>query len=132
MHQGLLNYFDQAQNAFVSAYRKHITADEFEVHVDYLSGPPLTGKTLILCDPMVASGRSMVLSYNALVEEYGQPEHTHIVSVISSSEGVDFLKNSIKGNFTLWTGAMDAEMTAQSYIVPGLGDAGDLAFGVKE
>lgn len=132
LHQGFLNYFDGAENAFVSAYRKHITADEFEVHVDYMSGPSLKGKTLILCDPMLASGRSMILTYDALVEEYGTPEHTHIVSVISSTEGVELLKNSIKGKMTLWTGAMDSEMTAQSYIVPGLGDAGDLAFGVKE
>ncbi|MGB0805652.1 MAG: uracil phosphoribosyltransferase [Salibacteraceae bacterium] len=132
LHQGILNYFDAAENAFISAYRKHVTADEFEVHVDYMSGPSLKGKTLILCDPMLASGRSMVLGYDALIEEYGTPDHTHIVSVISSTEGIDYVKKNIKGKITLWTGAMDSEMTAQSYIVPGLGDAGDLAYGVKE
>lgn len=132
LHQGVLNYFDQAENAFVSAFRKHITADEFEVHVDYMSSPSLKGKTLILCDPMLASGQSMVLSWNALVEEYGMPDHTHIVSVISSTEGTEYVQNQIKGRCTLWTGAMDQEMTAQSYIVPGLGDAGDLAYGIKE
>ncbi|MFT4752872.1 MAG: uracil phosphoribosyltransferase [Salibacteraceae bacterium] len=132
LHQGILNYFDQAENSFVSAYRKHITADDFEVRVEYISGPSLEGKTLILCDPMLASGQSMILSYKALIEQYGEPEHVHIVSIISSSEGTDYLMKNTKSNVSIWTGAMDSEMTAQSYIVPGLGDAGDLAYGKKE
>ena len=132
LHQGVLSYFDHAENAFVSAYRKHITADDFEVEVEYMSGPNLKGKTLILCDPMLASGQSMVLSYMALVEEYGQPEYTHVVSIISSSEGMQYVAKKLPSNVTFWTGAIDSEMTAQSYIVPGLGDAGDLAYGIKE
>ncbi len=132
LHQGVLNYFDQAESAFVSAYRKHSTADDFEVQVEYMSGPSLKGKTLILCDPMLASGQSMVLAYKALVEEYGQPVHVHVVSIIASSEGMQFLKKNVRSKATFWTGAVDSEMTAQSYIIPGLGDAGDLAYGEKE
>jgi len=131
LHQGFLNYFDKAGNAFVSAYRMHVPPNDFEVKVEYISSPDLTGKTLILCDPMVASGQSMVLSYQALLESYGEPAHVHIVSVIASTEGMQYLKDNVKSNVTLWTGAIDVEMTAQAYIVPGLGDAGDLAFGVK-
>ncbi len=132
LHQGILNYFDQAENAFVSAYRKHTTADDFEVQVEYMSGPTLKGKTLILCDPMLASGQSMVLAYKALIEEYGQPEHVHIVAIIASSEGLQYLAKNVRSKATFWMGAIDSEMTAQSYIIPGLGDAGDLAYGQKE
>ena len=132
LHQGFLNYFDKAGNAFVSAYRMHIPPNDFEVKVEYISCPDLTGRTLILCDPMLASGQSMVLSYKALLETYGEPDHVHIVSIISSSEGTQYVKDNVKSNVTMWTGAIDTEMTAQAYIVPGLGDAGDLAFGKKE
>ena len=132
LHHGMLNYFDKADNAFVSAYRMHVPPDRFEVKVEYISSPDLTGRTLILCDPMVASGQSMVLSYDALIEAYGQPKHIHIVSIIASAEGMQYVQNNVRDNVTLWTGAIDAEMTAQAYIVPGLGDAGDLAFGKKE
>lgn len=132
LHQGLLNYFDKADNAFVSAYRMHIPPDDFEVKVEYISSPDLTGRTLILCDPMVASGQSMVLSYDALIEAYGKPKHIHIVSIIASAEGMHYVRNNVKDNVTIWTGAIDSEMTAQAYIVPGLGDAGDLAYGKKE
>lgn len=132
LHYGLLNYFDRADNAFVSAYRMHIAPDDFEVKVEYISSPDLQERTLILCDPMLASGQSMLLSYEALLEAYGNPKHVHIVSVISSSEGIQHVKKHVKSNVTIWTGAIDSEMTAQSYIVPGLGDAGDLAFGKKE
>jgi len=131
LHQGFLNYFDKAGNAFVSAYRMHIPPNDFEVKVEYISSPDLTGKTLILCDPMLASGQSMVLSYQALLESYGEPAHVHIVSIIASTEGIQYVKDNVKSNVTMWTGAIDTEMTAQAYIVPGLGDAGDLAFGVK-
>ena len=132
LHQGFLNYFDGADNAFISAYRMHVPPNDFEVKVEYISSPDLTDRTLILCDPMVASGQSMVLSYEALLEAYGNPKHVHIVSLIGSAEGMKYVKNKVKSNVTLWTGAVDAEMTAHAYIVPGLGDAGDLAFGKKE
>lgn len=132
LHQGFLNYFDKAGNAFVSAYRMHIPPNDFEVKVEYISCPDLTGRTLILCDPMLASGQSMVLSYKALLETYGEPDHVHIVSIIASAEGMEYVKHNVKSNVTLWTGAIDSEMTAQAYIIPGLGDAGDLAFGKKE
>ncbi len=132
LHSGFLNVFDKADNAFVSAYRLHNPPNDFEVKVEYLSSPDLTGKTLILCDPMLATGQSMVLSYEALIEAYGYPSHVHIVSIISSAEGIAYVKEHVKSNVTIWTGAVDSEMTAQAYIIPGLGDAGDLAFGVKE
>ncbi len=130
LHQGVINYFDKAENAFISAYRRHHKDGSFDIHVEYLASPDLNGKTLILCDPMLASGASMVMSYQALLKR-GIPAHTHIVSVIASSEGIEYLKKHLPESVTLWVGAVDEELTAQSYIVPGLGDAGDLAFGVK-
>ena len=130
MHFGILNYFDRADNAFISAYRKHHKNGTFDVQVDYMSSPDLTDRTLIICDPMLATGRSMVLAYNALLKN-GKPKHTHIVSLIASSEAITYTKLHLPESITLWTGAIDSELTAQSYIVPGLGDAGDLAFGEK-
>jgi uracil phosphoribosyltransferase len=130
LHQGVLNYFDRAQNAFVSAYRKHHKDGSFDIQVEYLSSPDLNNKVLILCDPMLATGASMVLTYKALMQR-GKPKHTHIVSVIASTEGVNYAKKNLPENVTLWCGAVDDELTAQSFIVPGLGDAGDLAFGTK-
>ncbi|MGD1846159.1 MAG: uracil phosphoribosyltransferase [Salibacteraceae bacterium] len=130
LHQGLLSYFDRAENAFISAYRKHQKDGSFEIEVEYLSCPSLEGKTLILADPMLATGSSMVLSYQSLIK-FGQPAHTHIVTTIASSEGLDYLCKKMPANITIWTGAIDEELTAQAYIVPGLGDAGDLAYGVK-
>lgn len=130
LHQGFLNYFDSADNCFISAYRKHTTEDEFEVEVEYMSSPSLEGKTVILTDPMLASGMSMVLAYKALLRK-GKPKHVHVVAVIASVEGVEYVKRNLPDNVTIWLGAVDDEMTAQSYIVPGLGDAGDLAFGSK-
>lgn len=130
VHQGILNYFDKAENGFISAYRRHHKDGSFDVQVEYLSAPVLSGKTLILCDPMLATGSSMVLAYQALLKR-GIPAHTHIVSIISSSEGIEHVKKNLPENVTYWIGAVDEELTAQSYIVPGLGDAGDLAFGVK-
>jgi uracil phosphoribosyltransferase len=130
LHQGVLNYFDKAQNAFISAYRRHHKDGSFDIQVEYLASPDLNGKFLILCDPMLASGSSMVLTYQALLRR-GIPAHTHIVSVIASSEGLDYVKKHLPENITLWIGVIDEELTAQSYIVPGLGDAGDLAFGEK-
>lgn len=132
LHQGLLNFFDHADNAFVSAYRRHYNDGSFEIKIDYLSSPLLENRVLILADPMLATGQSMVLTYKDIVALNGKPKHTHIVSAIASAEGVEFLKKQMPaGEFTFWTAAIDEELTAQSYIVPGLGDAGDLAFGCK-
>jgi uracil phosphoribosyltransferase len=132
LHQGLLNYFDRADNAFISAYRKHEgNEDRFEVEIEYLSSPSLQDRVVILCDPMLATGSSMVLAYQALLHR-GQPRHVHVVSVIASDAGVEFVQQNLPGNTTLWLGAVDHELTARAYIVPGLGDAGDLAFGIKE
>ncbi len=132
LHNGILNYFDQAQNAFISAFRKYHKDGSFDIQFGYLSAPDISNKVLILSDPMLASGSSMVLAYKSLLQK-GQPSHTHIVSVISSKEGVRFLQKNIPDdNYTLWVGAVDDELTAKAYIVPGLGDAGDLAYGAKE
>lgn len=131
MHLGVLNYFDNAQNAFISAYRRHHKDNSFDIHVEYVSSPNLDDKVLILCDPMIATGSSIVLAYKAILSK-GTPKHVHIISAISSKEGVDYVKaNMPTKNFTIWCGAIDEELTAHSYIVPGLGDAGDLAFGEK-
>jgi uracil phosphoribosyltransferase len=131
LHQGLLNYFDSSDNCFISAYRKHKKGGDFEIKIEYMSSPNLEGKTVVLCDPMLASGNSMVLAMEALLSK-GKPKHIHVVAVIASSEGIQYFKeNKPFKNCTLWLGAEDAEMTSQSYIVPGLGDAGDLAFGKK-
>ncbi len=131
MHIGVLNYFDNAQNAFISAYRRHHKDNSFDIHVEYVSSPNLDGKILILCDPMIATGSSIVLAYKAILAK-GTPKHVHIISAISSKEGVDYVRaNMPTKNFTIWCGAIDEELTAHSYIVPGLGDAGDLAFGEK-
>ena len=132
LHQGVLNIFDRAENAFVSAYRKHKKGDNaFEVQVEYLSCPSIEGKTLILTDPMLATGSSMALVYKALLTK-GRPKHVHIVAAIASVEGVRYLKRNLPNNCTIWLGGLDDELTAQAYIVPGLGDAGDLAFGEKD
>jgi uracil phosphoribosyltransferase len=132
LHQGFLNYFDSSNNAFISAYRKHNKGGEFEIKIEYMSSPDLDGKTVILCDPMIASGASMIMAIEAILSK-GKPKYIHIVGVIASSEGVNYVKQNIPmQNCTLWLGAEDSEMTSQTYIVPGLGDAGDLAFGEKE
>lgn len=130
LHQGFLNYFDNSDNSFISAYRKHTNNEDFDVEIEYLSSPDIDGKVVILNDPMIASGASMVLAYKALLSK-GKPKHVHIVGVISSLEGINYVKKHMPANTTIWIGAIDEEMTAQSYIVPGLGDAGDLAFGEK-
>ena len=130
-HLGILNYFDKAESAFVSAYRKHNKSGSFDIQVEYVSCPDITDKVLILSDPMLATGASMVKTYRELILN-GKPKHTHIVSVLASAEGIDYLhKHMSLDEITIWTGAIDDELTAQSYIVPGLGDAGDLAFGEK-
>ena len=129
MHHGMLNYFDNADNAFISAYRKHDRDGTFEVQVEYMSCPGLEGRTLIMSDPMLATGSSMVLSLQAL-RRAGKPVHTHIVSAIAAMDGIEHVRKNIT-NATLWVGAIDEELTAKAYIVPGLGDAGDLAYGSK-
>jgi uracil phosphoribosyltransferase len=132
LHQGMLNYFDRADNAFISAFRKYYRDGTFEIQIDYLSAPDLDEKTLILCDPMLATGQSLVLAYEELMSK-GEPLHTHIVSAIVSRQGLDYVMSKLPNDScTFWIGAIDEELTAQSYIVPGLGDAGDLAYGIKE
>lgn len=132
LHRGLLNYFDQAENNFISAYRKHDgDSDRFEVEIEYLSSPSIEGKTVILCDPMLATGSSMVLAYQAMLER-GVPAYVHVVVIIASTEGLEFARKNLPGNVTYWVGAVDPELTSRKYIVPGLGDAGDLAYGAKD
>ena len=131
LHIGVLNYFDKAENCFISAYRKHTTEKDFEIEIEYLSSPNLDGKTVILCDPMLASGASMVLGYQALLEK-GTPKKVHVVSIIASQKGINYAKHNLPDNVTFWVGQIDKELNDKSYIVPGLGDAGDLAYGEKE
>lgn len=130
MHNGFLRIFDHADNGFISAYRKHTDENEFEIKLEYLAAPDLEGKTLILADPMIATGRSMVISYRSLVEENGAPAKTYLAGLIGSEEGLHHVKEHIP-EAHVYLAALDGELTAKSYIVPGLGDAGDLAFGVK-
>lgn len=132
LHQGFLNYFDDAESAFVSAYRKSSKDGSFKAKVEYVSNCNLEGKTLILVDPMLATGTSLVLAYEALIAKGGEPMHTHIASVIASEQGVDYATKHLPSRTTtLWLGAVDAELTSRAYIVPGIGDAGDLAYGEK-
>lgn len=131
LHQGLLNYFDKADSAFVSAYRKHSkNEDDFKVKIEYMSSPDISDRQLIISDPMLASGASMILVHNAL-KTMGTPAHIHVVTVLASVEGLAAVKRNLPVNTTIWVGAIDDELTAQAYIVPGLGDAGDLSFGTK-
>ena len=131
-HQGFLNYFDDADNGFVSAYRKSRPDGSFIVDVEYVSTSSLAGKTLILVDPMLATGTSLMLVYDALVRRAGEPEHTHFAAAFASEQGVEYVrKRTNPEKCTLWCAAVDPELTSKSYIVPGIGDAGDLAYGVK-
>lgn len=131
-HQGFLNFFDHAENAFVSAYRKYKEKENFDICIEYLASPRIEGKTLLLVDPMLATGASMELSYRALLTK-GEPAHIHVASVIASQQAVDYIKSHFpEDKTTVWIGAVDKEINSHSYIVPGLGDAGDLAYGTKE
>lgn len=131
-HAGFLNYFDKAENAFVSAYRKYKDKLNFDVCVEYIASPVLDGKTLILVDPMLASGTSIELAYKALLTK-GNPTEIHVASVIASREGVEYISTFLPSEkTTLWVGAIDPDLNERAYIVPGLGDAGDLAFGQKK
>ncbi|MEW4922398.1 uracil phosphoribosyltransferase [Algibacter sp. 2305UL17-15] len=131
LHHGLLNYFDKAENAFISAYRHHKKNPEsFEIIVNYLACPNLEGKTLVLADPMLASGQSMVATFEAL-KPFGTPKEVHLISVIGAKNGIDTVSKSFPENTHLWIAAIDETLNNKGYIIPGLGDAGDLAFGVK-
>lgn len=128
-HQGFLHYFDQADNAFISAYRRHHQDGSFEIQLDYVSAPPLDGCVLILADPMLATGASVNLALQELMH-HGQPAQIHVATVIASTAGVEAVRRR-HPKAHIWAGAVDSELTARSYIVPGLGDAGDLAYGEK-
>lgn len=131
-HKGFLDYFDHAQNAFVSAYRKYKEKENFDVFIEYIASPSIEGKTLIIADPMLATGASMELSYRALLTK-GTPAKIHVASVIASKIAIEYIKKTFpEDRTTIWVGAIDDEINAHSYIVPGLGDAGDLAYGIKE
>ncbi len=129
LHNGFLRVFDKAENAFVSAYRKHHKDGSFEIKLEYVTCPSLEDKTLIIVDPMLATGASLATTIDNL-KEYGRPSKIHIVTIIASEQGVDHIRR-VCPDAHIWTGAVDEELTAKSYIVPGLGDAGDLAFGTK-
>ena len=132
LHEGILNFFDDAQNAFVAAYRKYDKGEDFHINIEYCSTPDLTGKTLILADTMLATGASLEIAYKKLCED-SEPEHTHLVCPIASRYAVEYLqKHMPEKGITLWVAAIDEELTSRSYIVPGLGDAGDLAYGEKK
>jgi uracil phosphoribosyltransferase len=132
LHNGLLNYFDRANSAFISAYRKHVNQNSkaFEIEVEYLACPDLNGKTLILADPMLATGKSILATLRAL-NAFGKPKKIHLVSIIGAQPGIVSVSNQLPNDVDLWIGAIDNKLNDKSYIVPGLGDAGDLAFGSK-
>ncbi len=130
LHQGVLNYFDSIENAFISAYRHHTSEEKFEIKVEYLATPSLDNKILILADPMLATGSSLVAVYDTL-KKYGKIKQIHIISVIAAQEGIDFISKHFPKNTNLWVATIDKKLNSKGYIVPGLGDAGDLAFGVK-
>jgi uracil phosphoribosyltransferase len=130
-HQGFLNFFDKSDNAFISAFRRHHKDGTFSINIEYASVTEIENRVVVLIDTMLASGSSMVLAYKELLT-HGRPLHTHIVAAVANVEGLEFVQKSIaKKDITIWLGVVDDEMTAQSYIVPGLGDAGDLAYGKK-
>lgn len=131
LHEGILEIFDKAENAFIAAYRKYDKGDDFHVNVEYCTCPSLAGKVLILADTMLATGASLEVSYRRLLDDGGEPAHTHFVCPISSIYAIEYIQKRFPDNTTLWTAAVDEELTSHSYIVPGLGDAGDLSFGPK-
>ncbi|RYZ31991.1 MAG: uracil phosphoribosyltransferase [Sphingobacteriales bacterium] len=129
LHNGLLNVFDKADSAFISAYRKHRLDGSFDISLEYISCPDVDGRVLIISDPMIATGASLVRTIQVLREE-GSPKEIHVVSAIACTVGIEYIKRAEPGA-TIWCGDIDEELTAKGYIVPGLGDAGDLAFGPK-
>jgi uracil phosphoribosyltransferase len=130
MHEGLLRSFDHADSAYISAYRKHRSPEDFEIEVEYMAVPDLDDKIWLVSDPMLATGSSMVAVYKAL-KRHGTPKQIHIVCAIATPEALAFVQRNLPVNTHIWVAAIDDELTAKSYIVPGLGDAGDLAFGIK-
>ena len=133
LHQGFLNIYDKADNAFIAAYRKYDKNEDFEIRIEYYSAANIDGRVLMLVDPMLATGSSLVQCLDGLLHEEMIPKKLHLVAVIASAEGVDYVKKKLrKYDATLWVGNIDDELTAKAYIVPGLGDAGDLAYGEKE
>ena len=131
LHSGMHKFFDHAENAFVSAYRKYISEDDFRIHIEYIAAPRIDDKTLIICDPMLATGASMELAYKALLTK-GTPKKVHLASIIASRQALDYINDKFPDDTTLWVAAVDDKINEHKYIVPGLGDAGDLAFGEKE
>lgn len=132
-HQGFLNVFDKADNAFIAAYRKYDKNEDFEIRIEYYSAANIDGRVLMLVDPMLATGSSFVQCLDGLLHDEMKPKKLHLVAVIASAEGVDYVKKKLsKYDATLWVGNIDDELTAKAYIVPGLGDVGDLAYGEKE
>lgn len=132
MHTGLLNMFDKADNAFIAAYRKYDKDDDSEIRVEYFSAPDLNDRVLIICDPLLATGESLVKTIDGLLGDDMEPKHIHIAVAVASSDGMEHLKRKLSRKpVTIWVGSIDDELTARAYVVPGLGDAGDLAFGEK-
>ena len=131
LHEGILEIFDKAENSFIAAYRKYDKGDDFHVNIEYCTCPSLAGKVLILADTMLATGASLEVSYRRLLDDGGEPAYTHFVCPISSIYAIEYIQKRFPDNTTLWTAAVDEELTSHSYIVPGLGDAGDLSFGPK-
>ncbi len=131
LHMGVLHIFDDAENAFVSAYRKHKPdSDDFDIHVDYVATPSIESKVLVLVDPMLATGQSLVAVYDKL-KQFGMPKELHVISIIGSKQGIDYISEKLPENTHLWIADFDQELNDKGYIVPGLGDAGDLAYGKK-
>ncbi len=130
MHQGVLRYFDHADSAFISAYRNHSSPEAFQIKVEYMAAPNIDQKIWIISDPMLATGSSMVAVYEALLE-YGTPTEVHVLSAIAAPQALELLKEKLPVNTQIWVGAIDQGLNEKSYILPGLGDAGDLAFGIK-
>lgn len=130
LHNGLLNYFDKAENAFISAYRNYKENNESEIVVEYFATPALEGKTLILADPMLATGQSLIAVYKAL-KKFANPKEIHVVSVIGAQPGIEYAAQSLPEDTHLWIATIDEKLNKKGYIVPGLGDAGDLAYGTR-
>jgi len=130
LHQGLLNFFDKADNAFITAYRKHNPDGSFDIAVEYMSAPSLEGRIIIISDPMLATGASLVKTIERMRTE-GTPAAIHIVTAIAAVTGIELVQREVGEDVQIWCGDIDEELTAKGYIVPGLGDAGDLAYGSK-
>ena len=129
LHIGVLHIFDDAENAFISAYRKH-QGNDFSIQIDYIATPPIDNKVLVLVDPMLATGKSLIAVYNKLIE-FGKPKQVHIISIIGSRQGIEYVEENMPENAHLWIADFDEQLNDEGYIVPGLGDAGDLAYGKK-